>query len=84
MFTIAIDPRSFAGDAFFGADLSRIENWICASPPLDPSQPVVLPGEIENHILRQREAGGIPFDNTTWTEFADVADSLGVAVEAGL
>jgi hydroxycarboxylate dehydrogenase B len=83
MFSIVLDPGSLVGEAFFADDVARLADWISASPPLDPTRPVMLPGEVEANTRLEREANGIPIDGTTWTEFVRVAASVGLVFDSG-
>jgi uncharacterized oxidoreductase len=81
MFSIVIDPESFAGRTFFRTDVSLLTEWVRASPPREPGGAVLLPGEIEARTRRERESRGIPVDSTTWATFVAAAASLEVDVE---
>jgi uncharacterized oxidoreductase len=81
MLSIAIDPRSMIGETFFADDVKRLSQWVRASPPLDPSSPVMLPGERSAHLRSKRQSEGIPLDATTWADFRTAAAQLGVQVD---
>jgi uncharacterized oxidoreductase len=81
MLSIVIDPESFVGGAFFWSDVSRLTEWVRASPPREPGGAILLPGEIEARTRRERESRGIPIDSTTWVTFVATAASLGLDVE---
>jgi uncharacterized oxidoreductase len=80
MLSIVIDPAIFGGADFFRADIDRLVEWTKGSPPADPNQPVLLPGEIELATRRDREAHGIPIDNESWAQITETAISLGVSL----
>ena len=66
-------------------DIERLIGWVKASPPLTPGGKILMPGEPEEAIRTEREAGGIPLDDMTWTQILDTAQKLGLdsdAVEA--
>ena len=48
------------------------------APPLDPEQPVRLPGEAEQQRARERMETGIPIDRETGAGLRELADELGV------
>jgi uncharacterized oxidoreductase len=84
MLSFVIDTNSFAGSAFFGQDVRRLAEWIKASPPRDPGEGVLLPGDIERQTRREREQNGIPLDSRTWNTLVETAEALGVVVPARL
>ncbi len=84
MMSIYFDPDKLVGEAFAG-DVERLIGWVKASPPLTPGGKILMPGEPEEAIRTEREAGGIPLDDMTWTQILDTAQKLGLdsdAVEA--
>jgi len=84
MMSIYLDPDKLVGEAFAG-DIERLIGWVKASPPLTPGGKILMPGEPEEAIRTEREAGGIPLDDMTWTQILDTAQKLGLdsdAVEA--
>jgi uncharacterized oxidoreductase len=43
----------------------RLVDWVKASPPADPAEPVLVPGEIERRTRARRLAHGVPLDART-------------------
>jgi uncharacterized oxidoreductase len=78
MLSVVFDPRAFGGTEFFRADVDRLLAWTKASPPIEPGQPVLLPGEIELRTRRERTANGIPVDPESWSQIVAAAASVGV------
>ena len=59
-FFLAIDPAAFRTDDGFGGDLDAMIDQLHALAPLDPSLPVLVPGDPENAATAERERLGIP------------------------
>ncbi len=47
---------------------------------MDPSRPILLPGEPEQIARAERTANGIPMAEATWQSLYELSDSLGVAI----
>lgn len=75
---IAVDPEAFLPRQDFEARLERLINEVKTAPPIDPNQPVLLPGEAEEERARRRLAHGIPVDVQTVDRLAILAEELGV------
>ena len=81
---LAIDPSCFVSQDEFQSEVAAQAALIGSSIPAAEFDEVLLPGEIERRSIRARGTCGIPIPDTTWTELAQLADSLGVAmVEKG-
>ncbi|MCC6468958.1 MAG: malate/lactate/ureidoglycolate dehydrogenase [Alphaproteobacteria bacterium] len=78
MLTILIDADNVAGHAAFAADVSRLRDWVKASPPITPGGEVLLPGEIERRTRADREKNGIPLDDATRAQIAKAAADVGL------
>ena len=57
---IAIDPGLFRDRAEFTADVTRFCNDLRATRPIDPVQPVMVPGDPQWNHAKQRMREGIP------------------------
>jgi len=76
---IAIDPEAFVQRGEFAARLERLLDEVTKAPPIDPDQPVQLPGAAELERARQRLSDGIPVDVETVERLATLAQELGVS-----
>ena len=56
----------------------RFVDWVKASPPLDPAQPVLAPGEVERRTRAARLAQGVPLDDTTWSDLTEAGAAVGL------
>ena len=71
-------------DAFVGLDeyRARFDEYIGmlhACPPMDPAQPVMVPGEPEYRAERERRANGIPLHPIIYDDLAQLAKELEIA-----
>ncbi len=60
-----------------GHELEALVAHVKASPPADPEEPVLVPGDPERRS-REERAASIPIDEQTWKQILDAAESLGV------
>jgi uncharacterized oxidoreductase len=75
---MAIDVTRFRAREEFAATFAGLIDYV-KSPPLAPGvEAVTIPGEPERARRREREASGIPIDDTTWTQLVDAGRSVGV------
>lgn len=75
MVSIVIDPQMTGGSAF-GIESAAFVDWIKACAPVDPTAPVLVPGDPERAHRRHRLAHGVPLDPGTWTSLTDAARGL--------
>lgn len=60
---------------------SHLDNWIerfKSAKPINPEQPVVIPGEPETAAEKERKANGIPLVDAVVQDLNEVAEKLGV------
>jgi uncharacterized oxidoreductase len=81
MTSMVFDPAAFAGKDFFDDDLARLMAWTKASPSREPGAAVLLPGDIEIALRRDRTVNGIPLDPETRSQIK--AAAVGLEVDAG-
>jgi hydroxycarboxylate dehydrogenase B len=82
MLSIYISPGVYDADGTVSGEVSRFLQWIKASPPATPGQPVLLPGEVERASRAIRSAQGIPIDDKTWEDLVAAAESVGISAAA--
>ncbi|HZZ61251.1 MAG TPA: malate/lactate/ureidoglycolate dehydrogenase [Roseiarcus sp.] len=78
MLSLAFDPAAFGDPDAFAGDVSGLVEWVKASPPVSPGGKVLLPGEVEEGVRRERMAKGLPLDDVTWRALSATAASLNV------
>ena len=79
MLSIYIAPALYAPDGAVLAEARRFIDWVKASPPADPAQPVLAPGEVERRTRAARLASGVPVDDKTWADLAAAGASVGLS-----
>jgi hydroxycarboxylate dehydrogenase B len=79
MLSLAFDPAAFGDPDAFVDDVTQLVDWVKASPPIAPGGKVMLPGEIEDSLRRERLAEGLPVDDATWLALCATAASVGVS-----
>lgn len=60
----------------------HMDHWIKRfrnAKPVDPQQPVLIPGDIEREMETERRNNGIPLHETVVTDLKNLAEKLGVA-----
>jgi len=82
MLSIYIAPALYDPDGGVLREARRLVDWVKASPPVDPLQPVLTPGEIERRTRAERLAHGIPIDDKTWADLEQAAAQVGLPGEA--
>ncbi len=78
MLSIYIAPGVYDADGAVAREAARFVEWVKASPPATPGQPVLLPGEIERMTRARRRAEGITIDDQTYADLLTAAASVGV------
>jgi uncharacterized oxidoreductase len=81
MLSILLEPAKFPGGAGLARDVAEAVAYVKASPPADPSLPVLVAGEPEAASRATRLAHGIPVAAGTWEDLVREARNLGVEVE---
>lgn len=82
MLSVIIDPAALGDAATIAEHVERVVAWVKESPPAPGVFDILVAGEPEERRRVERRRDGIPIDQTTWAELAEVAASLGVAVPA--
>jgi uncharacterized oxidoreductase len=79
MLSLAFDPQAFGDPDAFADDVAQLVDWVKASPPVAAGGKVLVPGEIEDSLRRERIAEGLPIDDATWLALCATAASVGVS-----
>lgn len=80
LFVQVIDPAGFAGTHALHRQMTAIADRCHASAPVNPSQPVRLPGERGQAMRRRQLDRGVEVAADAWDALARWADRLGVDV----
>jgi uncharacterized oxidoreductase len=82
MLTIVIDPSRLVDREWLAQEIAAMTDYITASPPARPDEPVLIPGDPERRTRAERIATGVPVDEETWRELTVAAHGINVLVEA--
>lgn len=77
-FFMALNPAQFGGADGFASAVQEVVDSVHATDPVDPNHPVMLPGEIEQRVMRERLAHGIPLADALVDQIEQLANSLDV------
>ena len=78
MLSIYIAPAVYDPQGEVLREVRRFVDWVKASPPATPGQPVLAPGDVERATRAKRLREGVPIDDTTWTDLVSAAKSVGL------
>jgi hydroxycarboxylate dehydrogenase B len=76
MFSVLVSPERLGTETSFNEEINAFVAW-ARSEAVKATQ-VLLPGEPERAIKRERERDGIPIDQRTWDQVTAAANALGV------
>ena len=79
---IGIDVARFLPLEEFNARMEKLVETIKSTPPASGYEEVLVAGEPEWRMERERRAAGIPIEPGTWKLLTDAAGRLGVAIPA--
>ncbi len=78
-FFLAIDPKAFRNEGEFENDLDEVIDILHATPPLDPSRPVLVAGDPEAAERERRLKNGIPIPEKLDRHIRDICGRCGAA-----
>lgn len=73
-FFLAIDPAALRGEGVFQEEMDLFMAMYRKTDPIDPDNPVIIPGDPEHAARRERTANGIPMTDTLFGEIRQVAE----------
>jgi uncharacterized oxidoreductase len=75
MFSVLVSPEHLGTKTSFNDEIDAFVAW--ARTGAQKAMEVLLPGDPERAIKRQRERDGIPIDRRTWDQIMAAADAVG-------
>jgi hydroxycarboxylate dehydrogenase B len=78
MLSIFIAPAVYDKAGGVLAEARRFVEFVKASPPVKPGEPVLAPGDVERRNRAARLANGVPIDDKTWADLIAAAASVGI------
>ncbi|WP_209307446.1 Ldh family oxidoreductase [Geodermatophilus sp. DF01-2] len=76
-FFLAIDPAAFREDGRFEDDLDDLLDLLRATPPADPAQPVLVPGDPEATARDERLRNGVPLSGVLVGQLREICGRAG-------
>jgi|TARA_B100001964_G_C14262052_1_gene616239 uncharacterized oxidoreductase len=77
-FAILVDINKTVTNDYFYKDIHRLSQWVKDSPKSQDTKEILLPGEIEKNIKKERLQNGIPLDDQTIKQIRETAISVGM------
>ncbi len=81
MLSFLFDPQRLPGAERLEEEVAAAIGHVKASPPADPSLPVLVAGEPERAARAKRTAEGVPVERATWDQIREAAESVGMRLE---
>ena len=78
MLTVVIDPAALVDLEWMEREVDALIDYVTSSPPADPDEPVLVPGDPERMALKKRLAEGIPVDPVTWDGILAAGEQVGL------
>jgi uncharacterized oxidoreductase len=78
MLSIYIAPDVYDREGGVAREARRFIDFVTASPPANPGEPVLAPGDVERRNRAARLAAGVPIDDKTYADLVAAAASLGI------
>jgi uncharacterized oxidoreductase len=75
---VCIDPTRFLPLADFHAQVAALMDWVRSAPLAAGATEIMIPGEPEARVERERRATGVPIEEATWRQIQDAAAEAGV------
>ena len=72
----------YDADGGVAREAARFVDFVKASPPAKPGEPVLAPGDVERRNRAARLASGVPIDDKTWADLLAAAASVGIDANA--
>ena len=82
MLSIYIAPAVYDAEGGVAREARRFVDFVKASSPAKPGEPVLAPGDVERRNRAARRKSGVPIDDKTWADLLAAAASVGVDAKA--
>jgi uncharacterized oxidoreductase len=81
MLSIYIAPHVYDPEGGVEREARRFVDFVTASKPAKPGEPVLAPGDVERRNRAERLANGVPLDDKTWADLIGTAVSVGIGAK---
>ena len=78
MLSIYIAPEVYDREGGVAREARRFIDFVTASRPANPREPVLAPGDVERRNRAARLAAGVPIDDKTYADLVAAAASVGI------
>lgn len=78
MLSIYIAPAVYDSDGVVAREARRFVDFVKASTPAKPGEPVLAPGDVERRNRAARLASGVAIDDKTWADLIAAGASVGI------
>jgi hydroxycarboxylate dehydrogenase B len=75
---VGLDPARFLPLADFHAQVAALLDWVRSAPLAAGAKEILVPGEPEARMERERRAAGVPIEDETWRQIERCAEQAGV------
>jgi hydroxycarboxylate dehydrogenase B len=75
---VTLDPARFLPLADFHAQVAALLAWVRTAPLAADGKEILIPGEPEARMERERRTAGVPIEDETWRQIRDCAERAGV------
>jgi uncharacterized oxidoreductase len=75
---IGLDPSRFLPREQFHEQVEALLEWVRSAPLAAGSREILIPGEPEARMERERRATGVPIEDETWRQIRECAAAVGV------
>jgi uncharacterized oxidoreductase len=82
VFMMALDPAGFGGAKHFRQEVAGLSEFVRGCPRCEGVEEILLPGDPERRVMKQRLADGVPLDEGNWRELVKLAQRLDVPLPA--
>jgi uncharacterized oxidoreductase len=78
MLSIYIAPAVYDAGGNVASEARRFVDFVKASKPAKPGEPVLAPGDVERRNRNARLESGVTIDDKSWADLLAAAASVGV------
>ncbi|NQV58750.1 MAG: Ldh family oxidoreductase, partial [Alphaproteobacteria bacterium] len=76
--SIYLSLETFDRGGGFADDVTRYINYVKSAKPINPDEPVLVPGDKERLVKAERLTNGIPLSDEAWLDITNTARRVGM------
>lgn len=81
VFIMAFDIGAFTGRDRFQKEMQSFVSFLKGAKLMPGFDEILMPGEMEARMRRQKEANGVPIDDETWRQICETGKDVGVTLD---